>query len=74
VFDETVYPFSKLNPNDGTRLRSKILLLPAQTQPSGVQIIDNSMDNVHALSVPTNPSDLYEATTKNLVVFDAGTT
>jgi hypothetical protein len=72
VFDETVYPFSKLNPNAGTHLRSKILLLPTQTQPSGVQIIDDSMDNVHALSVPTNPSDLSGATTKNSIVFDAG--
>jgi hypothetical protein len=28
VFDEIVYPFSKLNPNAGARLRSTILLLP----------------------------------------------
>jgi hypothetical protein len=34
VFDETVFPFSKLNPNVGTCLRSEILLLPSHTQPS----------------------------------------
>jgi hypothetical protein len=28
VFDEIVYPFSKLNPNAGARLRYEILLLP----------------------------------------------
>jgi hypothetical protein len=28
VFNETVFPFSKLNPNVGARLRAKILLLP----------------------------------------------
>jgi hypothetical protein len=27
VFDETVFPFAKLNPNAGARLRSDILLL-----------------------------------------------
>jgi hypothetical protein len=27
VFDETVYPFSKLNPNAGTNLRKEISLL-----------------------------------------------
>jgi hypothetical protein len=28
VFDETIYPFAKLNPNAGARLRSEISLLP----------------------------------------------
>jgi hypothetical protein len=32
VFDETVFPSTKLNPNAGTRLRSKILLLPSAFQ------------------------------------------
>jgi histone deacetylase 1/2 len=30
VFDESVFPFSKLNPNAGARLRSEILLLPSE--------------------------------------------
>jgi hypothetical protein len=29
VFDETVFPFSKLHPNDGAHLRSEISLLPS---------------------------------------------
>jgi hypothetical protein len=33
IFDETVFPFSKLNPNASTHLRSKILLLPSHAQP-----------------------------------------
>jgi hypothetical protein len=33
IFDEIVYPFSKLNPNTGARLRYAILLLPSQAQP-----------------------------------------
>jgi hypothetical protein len=28
VFDETLFPFSKLHPNAGTHLRSEVLLLP----------------------------------------------
>jgi hypothetical protein len=33
VFDETVYPFSKLNPDAGTHLRAEILLLFIDSQP-----------------------------------------
>jgi hypothetical protein len=73
VFDETSYPFSKLNPNAGARLRPEILLLPTQTQPSGVQIIDDSMDNAHILFVPSNTSDLSGDSTKKSVMFDVGT-
>jgi hypothetical protein len=69
VFDEIVYSFRNLNPNDGACLKSEILLLPTQTQlplapPSGVQIIDDSMTTVHALSVPTNVSNLFGDPTK----------
>jgi hypothetical protein len=32
------------------------------------------MDNIYVLSVLTNSSDQYEATVKNSVLFDAGTT
>jgi hypothetical protein len=61
VFDETVYPFSKLNHNAGSRLRSKILLLPPQSQPShlpshGEEILDLSSANGPVIPVPTNLS------------------
>jgi hypothetical protein len=43
VFDETVFPFSKLHPNAGSRLRQEILLLPEYLQnPS---ILSNKRDN-----------------------------
>jgi hypothetical protein len=45
VFDENIFPFAKLYPNAGARLRSKILLLPPslishKSQPNGVDNID----------------------------------
>jgi hypothetical protein len=71
VFDETVYPFTKLNPNASTRLRSEILLLPSSsktldTSSSGVQIIDSSTTDVHNLSIPANASSPSTALGKNL--------
>jgi hypothetical protein len=48
MFDETVYPFSKLNPNVGTRLRSEILLLPDHSPPyNEVELVDESNTKVH---------------------------
>jgi hypothetical protein len=52
VFDETIYPFAKLNPNAGTRIRSEILLLPSSsetlaTSSLGVQILDSSTTDTH---------------------------
>jgi hypothetical protein len=55
VFDESVYHFSKLNPNVSVRLRSEVLLLPNHIQPNnlptpGVELIDYS--NINALVIP----------------------
>jgi hypothetical protein len=56
VFDEIVYPFSKLNPNAGSHLRSEVLL-PLDSQPcfSGDEFLDDSIANVHTNPVATNP-------------------
>jgi hypothetical protein len=58
VFDETVYPFTKLNPNAGARLRDEILLLPThnQTLASGVHCADDSCVDVHPTHVFSNPA------------------
>jgi hypothetical protein len=61
VFDKTVYTFSMLNPNAGSRLRSEILLLPTYSQPSnlpshGDKILDLSSVNASVNLVSANPS------------------
>jgi hypothetical protein len=47
VFDEDIFPFSKLHPNAGARLRSEILLLPSNLlNPSdGDELVDDSVSN-----------------------------
>jgi hypothetical protein len=74
VFDETVYPFQKLNPNVGTRLQGEILLLPTTSQDhdSGVEIIDNSMTDMPINPVATNPLCPVTDGEKNSSQFDAG--
>jgi hypothetical protein len=59
VFDETVYPFSKLNPNAGASLRVDIHLLPSDsiptsTLPSRDEFITDSTDNMLVIPVSTN--------------------
>jgi hypothetical protein len=59
VFNETVYPFSKLNPNAGARLRAEIQFLPsdsipASTFPSRDVFIVDSTDNMPVIPVSTN--------------------
>jgi hypothetical protein len=76
AFDETVYPFAKLNPNAGTRLRSKILLLPSSsktldTSSPGVQIIGSSTTDGHIFSVHANASGPAATPGENLASFDA---
>jgi hypothetical protein len=71
VFDKTVHPFSKLNPNAGSRLWSKILLLPPQSQPShlpshGDEILDLSSANTPVIHVPANPSCSPKVSAGNL--------
>jgi hypothetical protein len=58
VFDEMVYPFSKLNPGAGTRLRSSILLLPPQAQPHslsthGAKLPEDPPSHAHIILVPS---------------------
>jgi hypothetical protein len=74
VFDESVYPFSKLNPNAGVRLRSEILLLPNHIQPNnlptpGVELIDCSNINAHVIPVtanaPLSSGQIAEISTSN---------
>jgi hypothetical protein len=44
VFDETLFPFSKLHPNAGARLRSEVLLLPTSPVNSSSSGGDNTSD------------------------------
>jgi hypothetical protein len=74
VFDESIYPFSKLNPNAGVRLRSEILLLPNHIQPNnlptpGVKLIDCSNINAPVIPVtanaPLSSGQIAEISTSN---------
>jgi hypothetical protein len=52
VFDEDIFPFTKLHPNAGTLLKSEILLLPKTLIPSdplhgSVNIMDAPSANFH---------------------------
>jgi hypothetical protein len=64
VFDETVFPFSKLNPNVGARLRSKILLLPSHLSviPPGCELLNDLCTNVQ--------TNVQCSATENLVSID----
>jgi hypothetical protein len=78
IFDETIYPFAKLNPNVGARLRSEILLLPLSSQPqnsplNGVQILDESSIDMHLFPILANSPSASAAQEKNPVEFDART-
>jgi hypothetical protein len=44
VFDESIFPFAKLHPNAGVRLRSKILLLPPSLIPP--ESLHNGVNNL----------------------------
>jgi hypothetical protein len=48
VFDEIVFPFSKLNPNVEARLHSEILLLPSHLSviPPGCELLNDLCTNV----------------------------
>jgi hypothetical protein len=74
VFDESLYPFSKLNPNADVRLRSEILQLPNHIQPNnlptpGVKLIDCSNINAHVIPVtantPLSSGQIAEISTSN---------
>jgi hypothetical protein len=77
IFDETIFPFSKLNPNADTRLRSKILYLPIDSHPpiSSFHVnefLDGSNACVLVNLVSINGICLPGATKKNLGEIDAG--
>jgi hypothetical protein len=55
VFDETVFPFSKLNPNVGVHLRSEILLLPFYSQTYNPFSHGNQSSVCPRAGVPINP-------------------
>jgi hypothetical protein len=57
VFDETIFPFHKLNPNVGAHLRAEILLLPSTSQDhaTGDEFTDDPMTDMLINPVATNP-------------------
>jgi hypothetical protein len=63
VFDEIVFPFSKLNPNVGAQLMSDVMLLHPTLVPfmSSENTVDNHINNSHTpvedLVEITNPSN-----------------
>jgi hypothetical protein len=60
VFDESLFPFTKLHPIAGAKLQSEILLLPSSLSfmDSGVNIMDNPDANFpnyhHKFAVPNS--------------------
>jgi hypothetical protein len=75
VFDETIYPFHKLNPNVGARLRGEIQLLPSlfSSNPIGTpslvpwdELIADSTTNIPVIPVPSNASCHHVQVEKNL--------
>jgi hypothetical protein len=64
VFDETVFLFSKLNPNAGARLHSKILLLPYHlfVIPPGCELLNDPCTNVQ--------TNVQSSAVENLVSID----
>jgi histone deacetylase 1/2 len=60
VFDENVFPFASLNPNDGSRLSQKILLVPAPTSPTPPNM-EGMTNHDHMQFVPaTNQTQVPE--------------
>jgi hypothetical protein len=64
VFNETVFPFSKLNPNAGARLHSEILLLPSHLSviPPGCELLNDPCTNVQ--------TNVQSSAAENLVCID----
>jgi hypothetical protein len=74
VFNEMVFPFSKLNPNARACLRVDILLLPTTSQPSTVpssrvKFSDDSRVNVQLNPVSTNPLALMQLLQEIMLIF-----
>jgi hypothetical protein len=54
IFDETQFPFSKLHPNAGTRLRTEISLLPDTLLNPSTVGGNSTFDRSDVSSTPTN--------------------
>jgi hypothetical protein len=69
VFDETVYPFAKLNPNTDAHLRNEITLLPCYSNSyhDGACLIDNYL----TLSLIDNDLTLTNLHTNDYLSTDA---
>ena len=74
VFDETIFPFHKLNPNAGAHLRAEILLLPSTSQghATGDEFTDGPMTDMLINPVATNHVCPAAALEKNLNQHNAG--
>jgi hypothetical protein len=74
VFDETLFPFHKLNPNAGARLRAEILLLPSTSQghATGDEFTDDPMTDMLINPVATNHVCTAAASEKNSNQHNAG--
>lgn len=65
VFDESVFPFAKLHPNAGARLRSEISLLPdTLLNPTS---FGNAMLRDHGASVPLPTNPLISSVSSDVV-------
>jgi hypothetical protein len=65
-FDEDVYPFAKLHPNAGARLRSEILLLPTSIRNHFSAFGDNNtIDTNGNDSMHTNMADENAGSVEN---------
>jgi hypothetical protein len=74
IFDETVFPFHKLNPNAGARLIAEILLLPftSQGHATGDEFTNGPMTDMLINPVATNPVCPAATSGKNLNQNNAG--
>jgi hypothetical protein len=74
VFDETIFPFHKLNPNAGAHLRAEILLPPSTSQghATGDEFTDDPMTDMLINPVATNPVCPAAASEKNSNQNNAG--
>jgi transposase InsO family protein len=66
IFDETIFPFSKLHANAGMRLRSEILLLPKHLlNPNQFDHGGENMDDPIVANTQLNPANIVCETAAN---------
>lgn len=73
VFVEDVYPFSKLHPHAGARLRSELLLPPTLLNPSSSSGDNTTSDQFDNSSLLTNPVHEIAGSAENLASNEAET-